>query len=117
MMNLRCEKMEKLTMSLTVVVAASGRPPKGLVDGGHDLEREHGAGEEKSVQNKTKTAKWRYLWLIRVTANLTGASATRIGAPKQRLWGGGGELRQANRGKGRGEGSAWVFIGGGAAVL
>ena len=36
----------------------------------------------------------------------------RIGAPEQRLWGGGGELRQANRGKGRGEGSGWGFIGG-----
>jgi len=98
------------------VVVLFGKYLRWVVDGGGDLEREGGHGEGESDEIETKTAKWRYLRLIRVTANLTGASATMIGAPEQRLWGGGGELRQANRGKGRGEGSARVFIGGGAAV-
>ena len=106
------EGVQELTATRTGVVVSSGKYPRWVVDGDGDLEREGGHGEAESDEIETKTAKWRYLRLIRVTANLTGASATRIGAPEQRLWGGGGELRQANRGKGRGEGSAWVFIGG-----
>ena len=35
---------KKLTASPTVVVAASGRAPKWVVDGGHKLERERGRG-------------------------------------------------------------------------
>ena len=35
---------EKLTASPTVVVAASGRAPKRVVDGGRELERERGRG-------------------------------------------------------------------------
>ena len=37
-------EVENLTARSTVVVAASGRPPKWVVNGGHDLEREGGCG-------------------------------------------------------------------------
>ena len=38
------QEAEKLTVVRLEVVAASGRAPKQVVDGGHDLEREGGRG-------------------------------------------------------------------------
>ena len=64
-------------MSPTVVVAASGRAPKRVIDSGHELEREReGTVEVESDENKTKTAKWRYLWLRWVAVELLGTSAS-----------------------------------------
>ena len=55
MMNGEHREAEKLTAGSTVVVAASGRAPKRVIDGGRDLEREReGTGECKSDQNVTK---------------------------------------------------------------
>ena len=58
--------------------AASWRAPKRVVDGGRDLEREHGAGEDEIEENKTKTEKGRHLRSRGTTAKLQESSATRI---------------------------------------
>ena len=83
--------MEKLTAGSTVVVAASGRPPKRLVDGGRDLEREHGARELESEQNKAKTKRCRYLRMRWVVAELQETSETRFKAREGEFAGGSGD--------------------------
>ena len=86
---------EKITAGSTVVVAASGRPLKGLVDGGRDLEREHGVRELEFERNKAKTERCRYLRMRWVVAELEVTSASRFGHRSGGLPSSGGELRAA----------------------
>ena len=104
-------EVESLTASLTAVVTASRRPPKGQVNGGRNLEREHGSGEVESEELKVKTRNRRYLLLRGDTAEVTDASATRSGHRSN-------ELRRrpvsvsADREKGRRRGRGSGFIDG-----
>ena len=93
-----------------MVVAASGRPPKGLVDGGHDLEREHGMRELESERNKAKTKRCRYLQMRWVVAELQETSETRFKAREGEFAGGSGDWDGEQR-KGGGRASDSGFIG------
>ena len=78
-----------LTARSTVVVAASRRPPKGLVNGGRDLEREHSAGEGESDQNMTKNQRWRFLRARASTVELEVTSAMAFALGRVGFTGGG----------------------------
>ena len=63
-------KMEKLTVSLTVGVAASVRPLKARLMAAAIWREREGAGEGEIDQNVTKNQRWRYLWSRGTTAEL-----------------------------------------------
>ena len=94
-----------------MVVAASGRPPKRLVDGGRDLEREHGTCELESERNKAKTERCRYLRMRWVVAKLQETSEMRFKAREGEFAGGSGDWDGEQR-KGGGRASDSGFIGG-----
>ena len=89
--------------------AASGRAPRGPVNGDDELEREFVAGECESVRFVTKTKSGKHLRMRRGTVELMGETAAMIGHQSGRIMGRRCELNC--EWKGRGKGSAVGLIG------
>ena len=96
-------KMEKHTVSLTVVVAAYVRPPKARLMAAAIWRETEGTGEVESEQTVTKTEIRRYLRARRNTAEITDASAT-VFALGRGGFTGGGELERGRTEEGQREG-------------